>query len=78
MIRYVGIYQDKDFNIGVEKTLNRDVLILSENPPDVPYVKIEITIKAKEERFKSERKEKQQKQQKIKKRWFLFFGKRSK
>ena len=73
MIRYIGIYQDRDFDIGVEKVLNGDILFLSENPLDIPYIKIEITIKAKEERFKNERKEKHQE---IKKHRFLFFGKK--
>jgi hypothetical protein len=50
MIRYMPITEDP-FKKAIAKNMDEPVWILEKNPPEVPFVKLKISIADKEERF---------------------------
>ncbi len=76
MIRYMAIYGSRKFEVQVEYELGGPVLCVDDEIPETPYVKLEIKIVGKEERYAAKRKSTQEKpaQKKPKKRRFLIFG----
>ena len=67
MIRYMSIMSDGKFNTKVANGLKSPVWNLDEKILEVPYIKLEIKIVGKEERYAYEGRPK--------KRRFLIFGK---
>ena len=58
MIRYMSIdrSEDRDFDTVIAYEIESDVFILDKKPLKVPYIKLDIKIVGKEERFIENRK----------------------